>query len=131
MKFQSRSLEILKLRVKLMINRHIKNVKDYSLKHFPCVILTGPRHVGKTTLLSKEYVKLGCYSYVTLDSVEERLLAKNDPMSFLKNHPYPLIIDEVQKAPELFLIIEFVINEKRRLEGNKAANGMYILSGSS
>ncbi len=114
-----------------MINRHIKNVKDYSLKHFPCVILTGPRHVGKTTLLNKEYVKLGCYSYVTLDSVEERLLAKNDPMSFLKNHPYPLIIDEVQKAPELFPIIEFVINEKRRLEGNKAANGMYILTGSS
>ena len=113
MKFQSSSLEIPKLRVKLMINRHIKNVIDYSLKHFPCVILTGPRQVGKTTLLSKEYVKLG-YSYVTLDSVEERLLAQNDPMSFLKNHPYPLIIDEVQKAPELFPIIEFIINEKRR-----------------
>lgn len=58
MKFQSRSLEIPKLRVKLMINRHIKNVVDYSLKHFPCVILTGPRQVGKTTLLSEEYVKI-------------------------------------------------------------------------
>ncbi len=103
---------------------------DYALEHFPCIILTGPRQVGKTTLLSNDYDKKG-FSYVTLDDPNERLLAKNDPMTFLNNHPYPLIIDEAQKATELFPAIEFIINEKRRLEGNKAANGMYILSISS
>lgn len=113
-----------------MINRHIKNVIDYSLEHFPCVILTGPRQVGKTTLLSDVYAKKG-FNYVSLDDTFERLLAKNDPIAFLKNHPCPLIIDEAQKATELFSEIEFIINEKRRLKGNKNANGMYILSGSS
>ncbi len=103
---------------------------DYALEHFPCIILTGPRQVGKTTLLSNDYDKKG-FSYVTLNDPNERLLAKNDPMTFLNNHPYPLIIDEAQKATELFPAIEFIINEKRRLEGNKAANGMYILSLSS
>ena len=113
-----------------MIERHIKKVIDYSIKHFPCVILTGPRQVGKSTLLTKKYENNG-FSYVTLDNTADRLLAQNDPKTFLSIHPYPLIIDEAQKATQLFEEIEYVINEKRRLEGNSAANGMYILSGSS
>ena len=38
-----------------MIKRHIKTVIDYSIKHFPCIVLTGPRQVGKSTLLTNEY----------------------------------------------------------------------------
>ena len=113
-----------------MINRHIKTVIDYSIKHFPCVILTGPRQVGKSTLLTSKYENNG-FSYVTLDNTADRLLAQNDPKTFLSVHPYPLIIDEAQKATQLFEEIEYIINEKRRLEGNNAANGMFILSGSS
>ncbi len=113
-----------------MIKRHIKVAIDYAIKHFPCVILTGPRQVGKTTILTDVYENAG-FSYVTLDNTGEMLLAKNDPSSFLKAHPCPLIIDEAQKATELFPEIEYIINEKRRLEGNTAANGMFILSGSS
>lgn len=113
-----------------MIERHIKEVIDYSLKHFPCVVLTGPRQVGKTTLLTEKYDGKG-FSYVTLDNTPDRLLAQNDPKTFLSIHPYPLIIDEAQKATQLFEEIEYIINEKRRLEGNDAANGMFILSGSS
>lgn len=113
-----------------MIERHIKTVIDYSIKHFPCVILTGPRQVGKSTLLTEKYDGKG-FSYVTLDNTADRLLAQNDPKTFLSIHPYPLIIDEAQKATQLFEEIEYIINEKRRLEGNSAANGMYILSGSS
>ena len=94
------------------------------------MILTGPRQVGKTTILTKKYENNG-FSYVTLDNAADRLLAQNDPKTFLSIHPYPLIIDEAQKATALFDEIEYIINEKRRLEGNSAANGMFILSGSS
>ena len=113
-----------------MIPRHIKEVIDYSIKNYPCVILTGPRQVGKTTLLSNDYAT-GSFNYVTLDNYSDRLLAKNDPQTFLEIHPYPLIIDEAQKAPELFPELEYIINEKRRIEGSKKANGLYILSGSN
>ena len=113
-----------------MIERHITKAIDFAIEHFPCTVLTGPRQVGKTTLLDKKYRTKG-FSYVTLDNSADRLLAKNDPKSFLELHPYPLIIDEAQKAVELFPELEHLINEKRRLEGNDSANGMYILSGSS
>lgn len=114
----------------MMIERHIKNVIDYAIKHFPVTILTGPRQVGKSTLLTNKYENRG-FSYVSLDDTASRLLARNDPKTFLSIHPYPLIIDEAQKATELFVEIEHIVNEKRRKEGNSAANGMYILSGSS
>ena len=123
-------MEITKIGGLIMIERHIKEVIDYSLKHFPCVVLTGPRQVGKTTLLTEKYDGKG-FSYVTLDNTPDRLLAQNDPKTFLSIHPYPLIIDEAQKATQLFEEIEYIINEKRRHEGNDAANGMFILSGSS
>ena len=113
-----------------MIPRHISKLIDYSLDHFPCTILTGPRQVGKTTLLDKVYVPKG-YSFISLDNSSDRLLAQNDPKSFLELHPYPLIIDEAQKAPELFPELERIINEKRRLSGSNNANGLYILSGSN
>lgn len=113
-----------------MIERHIQAVIDYSIKHFPCVILTGPRQVGKSTLLTEKYDGKG-FSYVTLDNTSDRLLAQNDPKTFLTIHPFPLIIDEAQKATQLFEEIEHIINEKRRKEGNNAANGLFILSGSS
>lgn len=113
-----------------MINRHIETAIDSSLKHFPCVVVTGPKGAGKTTLWTKRYVEEG-FSYVTLDNFADRLLAQNDPKTFLAIHPCPLIIDEVQKATGLFEEIEYLVNEKRRLEGNQAANGMFILSGSS
>lgn len=113
-----------------MINRHIETAIDSSLKHFPCVVVAGPRGVGKTILWTSRYAKDG-FSYVSLENFADRLLAQNDPKTFLAIHPCPLIIDEVQKATGLFEEIEYLVNEKRRLEGNQAANGMFILSGSS
>ena len=113
-----------------MIERHIKEAIDYSIKHFPCTILTGPRQVGKSTLLTRKYENKG-FSYVSLDDTAQKMLARNDPKSFLEIHPCPLIIDEAQKATELFEELARIVNEKRIKEGNEAANGMYILSGSS
>ena len=93
-------------------------------------MLTGPRQVGKSTLLRNIY-EGHPYSYVSLDDTLEMNLADSDPRLFLQRHPYPVIIDEAQKAPSLFVELERVINDVRSKKGNKAASGMFIISGST
>lgn len=80
-------------------------------KEFPALLLTGPRQVGKTTMLQKlaEAENLG-REYVTLDDLTERQLAKSDPKLFLQLHKPPVFIDEVQYAPELFSYIKIHID---------------------
>jgi len=69
-------------------------------RDYGCLLLIGPRQTGKTTML--EHLMEGTdRTKVTLDDVEERRLAKNEPELFLQMHPAPLLIDEVQYAPEL------------------------------
>lgn len=112
-----------------MINRFItKRIKE-EIKHFPVLLISGPRQIGKSTLLYNELINEG-YAYVTLDNTFDLAVAKNDPKTFLQLHPYPLIIDEAQYAPELFMEIESIVNKSRLERGNKESNGMYILSGS-
>ena len=84
-----------------MIKRHIKEVIDYSIKHFPCTILTGPRQVGKSTTVDMLFSER--FKSVTLDDVNERELALSNPKGFLEVHPWPLIIDEVQDYTPLQL----------------------------
>ena len=112
-----------------MISRFIVNSIKNAISHFPVVLLTGPRQIGKSTILYHSFVDKG-YSYVSLDDSLELMTAKNDPRSFLEMHPSPLIIDEAQKAPELFVEIERIVNQSRLEKGNMESNGMYILSGS-
>jgi len=113
-----------------MLQRTIlKQIKE-STRHFPVTIVSGPRQVGKSTLIYTEMVKEG-YSYVTLDNRSDRMDAVNDPKSFLDRLSYPVIIDECQRAKELFVEIEAIVNRIRLEKGNSAANGMFILSGSS
>lgn len=114
----------------IMYKRTILEQIHNSVRHFPVTIVSGPRQVGKSTLLYHNMAS-GGYTYVTLDSRMELMTAKNDPEQFLKNHPAPLIIDECQRAKELFPAIEEVVNRTRLEKGTQAANGMYILSGSS
>ena len=91
--------------------------EDYS-----CLLLTGPRQVGKTTML--EHLMEGTNRQkVTLDDIENRRLAKTDPALFLELHPAPVLIDEVQYAPELFSYIKINVD-------NGAAPGSYWLTGS-
>lgn len=110
-----------------MIRRTIKQPLLDSVKSYPVTLVTGARQVGKSTLCYELKKELN-YNYVSLDDMDERQLANDDPKFFLAKHRAPLIIDEVQKAPMLFEYIESIVNKKRLETGS--ANGMYILTGS-
>jgi hypothetical protein len=79
---------------------------------FPVLLLTGPRQVGKTTLL--EDCMAGNRSYVTLDDLEQRDLAQSDPALFLQKHQPPVMIDEVQYAPQLFSVIKIAVDRNKQ-----------------
>lgn len=79
---------------------------------FPVLLLTGPRQVGKTTLLSE--CARGERAYVTLDDLEERQLARDDPALFFQRHKPPLLIDEVQYAPQVFSAIKMMVDREKR-----------------
>ncbi len=103
------------------IKRDLEN-KILSLsKEYSCLLITGPRQVGKTTVL-KQLAESG-REYVTLDDFEERRLAKTDPAMFLQMHSLPIFIDEVQYAPELFSYIKIAVD-------NGAEAGSFWLTGS-
>ena len=90
-------------------------------KSYSAIIITGPRQVGKTTTLRR---LLGeGRKFVSLDNKENRRLAQTDPELFLSLHPAPVIIYEVQYAPELFPYIKMEID-------NGAAPGSYLMTGS-
>ena len=98
-----------------------KSVRQIS-EDYSCLLLIGPRQVGKTTML--EHLMAGTdRTKVSLDDVENRRLAKNDPELFLELHPAPVLIDEVQYAPELFSSIKIRVDRG-------AAPGSYWLTGS-
>lgn len=90
-------------------------------EEYACILITGPRQVGKTTVLRA--IMDDSRTYVTLDDMEERALAKRDPAMFLQLHDTPIFIDEVQYAPELFSVIKMAID-------NGAAPGSFWLTGS-
>lgn len=79
---------------------------------FPVLLLTGPRQVGKTTFL--QHVREGGRRYVTLDDPSLRVLAAEDPVLFLQRFPPPVLIDEIQYAPQLLPIIKMAVDRERR-----------------
>lgn len=94
----------------MYITRALEQVVRRYSEHFKVVVLTGPRQVGKTTMLkhlAEQDEKRGLHrSYVTLDSTPLRLAAKEDPELFLQRYRPPALIDEIQKAPELLPFIK-------------------------
>lgn len=90
-------------------------------EEYSCILISGPRQVGKSTML--EHIMKSDRNKVTLDDLNERALAKTDPEMFLAMHPAPVLIDEVQYAPELFPYIKMRID-------NGAPAGSYWLTGS-
>ena len=93
------------------ISRHMEERIVALSKNYSAILLTGPRQSGKTTMLRELAKKEGIgRRYVTLDDLTERDMAKNDPALFLQLHQPPVLIDEVQYAPELFTYIKIHID---------------------
>jgi len=104
------------------IERHIEAVLSDLLTQYPCVLISGPRQVGKSTLT--EHLKdAGKREFITLDDDEHKAAALNDPKLFLQLHQPPICIDEIQKAPRLFSYIKMHIDKTHR-------PGDFILTGS-
>lgn len=104
------------------IRRSLEPVIRTAASEFPAVVLTGPRQSGKTTLL--QHLFADRYRYVSLDPPDVRAAAQADPRGFLETHRPPVVLDEVQNAPELLPYI------KERIDRDRSAAGQYLLTGS-
>lgn len=104
----------------MYLQRSLTPQLQQALHQFPVLTLTGPRQSGKTTLLRN---LMSNFSYVNLEDPELRQWAVEQPKDFLQQHPFPLIIDEAQYAPDLFSYIQLRVDEFQQ-------TGMYVLSGS-
>ncbi|MFA5855287.1 MAG: ATP-binding protein [Candidatus Gracilibacteria bacterium] len=105
-----------------MFTRLIQKSFLQAVKTFPVVILTGARQTGKSTLCKSLLKKT--HAYVSLEDPDLRRQAIEDPRTFLKNFPPPVIFDEIQYAPELPSYIQGIVDE------NRTRYGQYILTGS-
>ncbi len=103
-----------------MIYRHLSPSIQKAAKHYPVVAVTGPRQSGKTTLCRELFPD---YEYVNLERLEMLDYAKSDPNGFLARFQGKVIIDEAQRAPELFSSIMVAVDEHKR-------KGEFILTGS-
>ncbi|OQW96281.1 MAG: ATPase [Verrucomicrobia bacterium A1] len=113
---------------------HDRRSKDYwtrgldpvfraAAEQFPVLMVTGPRQVGKTSLL--EHLRESERAYVTLDDMSLRALARRDPALFLQRFPPPVLIDEVQYAPEIFPAIKIEVDR------NPVAGGVWMTGSQS
>ena len=103
-----------------MIERALKIRLLELTKKYPVVTLTGPRQSGKSTLLKSSFPE---YKYVSLEDLDMRLFATEDPRGFLATYPDKTIIDEVQRVPSLFSYIQTHTDMEDK-------EGMYLLAGS-
>lgn len=116
------------------INRTIEEKLKSMHGNFPAILVTGSRQSGKSTVLqyitSIENEKI---NEVSLDDINERVLAQTDPELFIRTHRTPLIIDEFQYAPNLLSYIKIAIDEARKNEmfgDGKEFGTLYYLTGS-
>lgn len=103
----------------MIIEREIKEKLTALLKSFPVVTLTGCRQCGKSTLLKH---LLPNYTYVSLEDIDIRQMAKDDPRHFISVYNKNVIIDEIQQVPELLSYLQTHIDSVNK-------SGMYVLTG--
>lgn len=103
-----------------MIRRALEAALRRTARQYPVVTLTGPRQSGKTTLVRAAFPR---HEYASLEDPDRRAFALEDPRGFLGQFAGPVILDEVQRAPDLFSYVQTRVDEDDR-------PGRYILSGS-
>lgn len=103
-----------------MIKRKISEYIKSCMNDYPSVVIFGPRQCGKTTLVLNMFPH---FSYANLEDMNTRSLAKNDPEEFFTRFPEPVIIDEIQRVPEILSTVQVRIDKNRKA-------GQYILTGS-
>ena len=108
------------------ITRHMEETVKRLSESYPVVMVCGQRQVGKSTMMY--HIKEDKRKYVTLDDINARRLASNDPELFFETYGYPLIIDEFQRVPDLLLEIKKIVDQKA-LTGEEN-NGLFWLTGS-
>lgn len=105
----------------MYLRRHIESVVKKNAQTFSALVITGPRQVGKTTMLQNLYPQA---SYVTLDRFDALESAQDDPEAFLDAQTEPVVIDEVQYAPDLFRYVKIASDSQ------KGKKGRFFLTGS-
>jgi uncharacterized protein len=103
-----------------MIARHLQKVLQRAARQYTVVTVTGPRQSGKTTLAQAAFPR---HEYVSLENPEERTFALEDPKGFLNRLSSRVILDEVQRVPDLFSYIQGIVDRQDR-------PGQFILTGS-
>lgn len=103
-----------------MINRQITSQINRLKKGFPVIAVTGPRQSGKTTLIKNIFPK---YNYFNLENPETLSIIENDPAGFINSNNQKIIIDEVQRVPQLLSYIQSIVDEQKLM-------GNFIISGS-
>jgi predicted AAA+ superfamily ATPase len=104
-----------------MIPRTLETTIKRAMRTFPVVLVTGPRQSGKTTLLTERFA--GTHRFVSLENPDIRARVVEDPIGFLKEHPPPIILYEIQYTPELLHYIKSAVDAHRQ-------PGQWLLSGS-
>ena len=107
--------------IEVYIERSIEGVIRRLLTQYKVVLVTGPRQVGKTTLL--KHALTGTHRYLTLDDAQALSLALDDPALFFLNYEPPVVIDEVQYAQSLFRQIKLLVDQDDQ-------RGTIVLTGS-
>lgn len=103
-----------------MIGRHLRPVLRAAAREAPVVTLTGPRQSGKTTLARAAFPG---YDYATLEDPDLRTFALEDPRGFLDQYRRGVVVDEAQRAPELFSYVQTLVDQDDR-------PGRFVLTGS-
>lgn len=103
-----------------MITRHIEAALKKMAGQFKAIAITGPRQSGKTTLAQMAFPQK---PFVSLEALDERERAETDPRLFLSRFPEGCILDEAQRAPQLFSYLQLELDKSR-------SPGKYILTGS-
>jgi predicted AAA+ superfamily ATPase len=106
----------------LYISRSLEPIIRKAASEFPAVVLVGPRQSGKTTLL--KHLFSDSHKIISLEPPDVRLAALNDPRGFLNLYAPPVVLDEIQYAPDLLPYIKEIIDQSR------SQAGQYILTGS-